>query len=117
MPLATACRMIFGRESEPRCEVAPRPERLSWRRLHAQHGRPDRPDARDRRDPPADVILTMPLHQLGLDLFEARLDRGVLPCLEAEEIPRHLGQGVILEHALDECIDVLTAGGPDDAEL
>ena len=40
----------------------------------------------------------MPLHQLGIDLFEACFHRCVLLRLEAEEIPGELGQGVILEN-------------------
>ena len=59
----------------------------------------------------------MPLHQLGLDLCQASLDRGILVRLKAEEIPRHFRQAVVLEHPLDECRDVLPAGGADDTKL
>ena len=78
MPHASPCRMILRRQPQPCREVTARPERLRRRRLHAQHGRSDRTHARDRRQPPADIIVSMPLHQLGLDFFEACFDRGIL---------------------------------------
>src|SRR6478609_7793657 len=109
--------MILGCQSEPCRKVATRSERLGRRRLHAEHRRPNRTDARNCRNTPADVILAMPLHQLGLDLRQASLDRGILVRLKAEEIPRHFRQAIVFEHAFDKCRNVLPAGGPDDTKL
>ena len=57
--------------------------------------------------PPADIIVSMPLHQLGVDLFEARFDGGILSRLEAEEVSASSGRLVVLEDPLDERVDVL----------
>jgi hypothetical protein len=43
----------------------------------------------------------MPLHQLGLDFLEARLDRGILSRLKAKEVLGELRQAIVLEDPLD----------------
>jgi hypothetical protein len=45
------------------------------------------------------------------------LDRGILVCLKAKELPRHFRQAIVFEHTFDECRDVLPAGGADDTKL
>lgn len=69
------------------------------------------------RQSPADIIVWMPFHQLGHDLFEARFDRGILSRLEAEEVSCELRQVVVLEDPLDERVDVLAAGWANDAKF
>src|SRR5215510_1851720 len=71
--------VILRRQAHPSRQIPPTPERVRISYFHHQQACPDRAYDRDLGQSSAQFILPMPGDQLGFDLAQFGLERGIFP--------------------------------------
>jgi hypothetical protein len=112
-PLPVRGGMVLRRQPHPRREISTTAKSVRIGDLDRQGTGTDRADRGYRGEPPAQLVVAMPGHQLGLDLAQPCQQLGIFPAVQREQLLGRLRQRRIVGDARQQRIDLVEPPGGD----